>query len=151
MAGNVLFKAMAIKPEIPAVVIWAGAVYSYSDMQKYGIDDGSYQPPPNNTDRQKKRQELRDTHGDFTTDSQFWKQVAATNYVDDMKSALQINHAIDDKVVDIGYSRDLMKLLDSTKMTHELKELPGGGHNITGGNFNTAMQNSVEFYNKYLK
>src|SRR5690606_8606887 len=45
MAGNVTSRALAAMPEIPAVTIWGGAVYTYSDMQKYGIDDNSYRPP----------------------------------------------------------------------------------------------------------
>ena len=150
MAGNVVFRSLAAKPDIPAIVIWAGAVYSYSDLQKYGIDDGSYQQPPNDSERQKKRELLRETYGDFSEDSSFWKQVAGTNFISDIGGAIQINHAVDDNVVDIGYSRDLMKLLDNTNVIHELKEQPSGGHNISGSSFNSAMQNTVEFFKENL-
>lgn len=147
MAGNVTMRAFAARPEIPAIVIWAGAVYSYEDMQKYGIDDNSYRPPTtNNTERQRRRQALRDTHGDFSTGSEFWKQVAPTNYLNDLKGAINIHHAVDDTVVNVGYSRDLMSLLDSTNVEHRLYEYNSGGHNITGGSFSTAMQRTTNFY-----
>lgn len=150
MSGNVVFRSLAASPDIPAIVIWAGAVYSYSDMEKYGINDGSYQPPPNNTERQRKRQQLREQYGDFNKDSAFWKQVVPTNYISDIKGAILINHAVDDKVVDIGYSRDLMTLLDSTNAVHQLKEYQSGGHNISGSSFGAAMQNTVDFFKQNL-
>ncbi|HRN96112.1 MAG TPA: alpha/beta fold hydrolase, partial [Candidatus Levybacteria bacterium] len=36
MAGNVVMRAMTARPEIQAGVIWAGAVYTYTDMREYG-------------------------------------------------------------------------------------------------------------------
>lgn len=151
MAGNVTTRALAAKPDIPAAVIWAGAVYTYSDMQEFGIDDNSYRPPVNNTERQKKRDQLFATHGQFDPKNSFWSSVVATNYLNDIKGAVQLNHAVDDDVVNIGYSRGLDKLLDEAGVENELKEYPSGGHNITGVNFNTAMKNTVEFFKKYLE
>ncbi len=58
MAGNIIMRSVAIKPEIPGVVIWAGAVYTYEDLRKYGIDDNSYRPPTNVTRTQQRRREL---------------------------------------------------------------------------------------------
>ena len=150
MAGNVLLRSAVAKSDIPAVVIWAGAVYSYEDMTKYRINDASYTPPSNDTERQRKRKLLFDTHGQFSAESPFWKQVAPTNYLDDINSAIEIHHAVDDNVVNIGYSRDLMTLLDKVSVPHQLHEYSSGGHNISGGSFNSAMQKTVEFYTKYL-
>lgn len=151
MAGNVVLRTLASKPDIPVAVIWAGAVYSYTDWQKYQIHDNSYRPPADATRRVGKRDQLFSTYGQFSEDSPFWKTVAATNYLKDFKTAIQIDHAVDDDVVNIGYSRDLDKLLTAANVTHELNEYPSGGHNISGTYFNSAMQNTVEFFKKYLK
>jgi len=150
MAGNVVLRSFASKPEIPAVVIWAGAVYSYEDFVKYRLSDNSYRPPELSSQRQKRRQELFSVHGEFNKDNAFWKQVAPTNYLGDIKGAIQLHHAIDDDVVNIGYSRDLMKILDQTKIPHELFEYPNGGHNISGLSFTQAMQKTVEFFKNTL-
>jgi dipeptidyl aminopeptidase/acylaminoacyl peptidase len=150
MAGNVVMRAFAARPDIPAVVIWAGAGYTYSDLQEYRIEDNSYRPPPQESERVRRRQELRNIHGDFNPESEFWKQVAVTNYLKDLKGALEIHHAINDNVVSIDYSRNLMNLLDQTTVPHTLYEYSSGGHNITGASFNQAMQKSVEFFSKYL-
>lgn len=151
MAGNITFRTLAVKPSIPVAVIWAGAVYSYIDQQKYGISDQSYRPPSFSTDLQNKRKKLIDTYGQPSAESQFWKLVMPTEYIADMKTAIQIHHAVNDDVVNIGYSRDLNALLNTTSVTHELYEYPNGGHNIEGNSFSTAMERTVEFYSKYLK
>ena len=151
MAGNVVMRSLAAKPEIPAIVVWAGAVYSYTDWAKYGIDDNSYRPPSTSANRTRRRQELLDTHGQPSTTSAFWQQVAPTNYLSDITGAIQLNHAVNDSVVDVGYSRDLNALLDETSVVHEFNEYAGGGHNIDGAYFSQAMNNTVEFFKKYLE
>lgn len=150
MAGNVTFRSVVVQKDIPALVIWAGAVYTYEDMAKYGIDDNSYRPPNEGTQRRRKRDELRKIHGDYNPNSSFWKLVVPTNFLDGVSTAVQIHHASDDSVVNIAYSRDLMALLDKTSMVHELFEYPTGGHNITSVSFTKAMQRTVDFYKENL-
>ncbi|MBI2443577.1 MAG: alpha/beta fold hydrolase [Candidatus Levybacteria bacterium] len=151
MAGNIVMRSLAAQTDIPAVVIWAGAVYSYLDWQKYRINDNSYSSPQMSPQRQRRRQELFEKYGSPSATSVFWQQVAPTNYLGDIKGAIQLNHAVDDDVVNIGYSRDLVAMLDKTNIPHELHEYPTGGHNITGSSFVTAMNNTVGFFEKYLK
>lgn len=150
MAGNVVLRSLAVKPEIPAVVIWGGAGFSYDDLLKYGLNDNSYRPPTDNSTRQKRRNELFNTYGQFSKESNFWSQVAPTSYLQDIKGAIQLIVARDDDVVSPNYSRDLNSLLNSTSIPHELIEYPSGGHNISNPSFVPAMDATVEFYDKYL-
>lgn len=150
MAGNIVLRSFAADTKIPVAVIWAGAGYTYTDLQEYSIDDTSYRPPPPDSERARKRQELRDTYGNFDPNHWFWKQVPATNYLEGVSGAIQLNHATDDNVVSVNYSRNLIGLLDKTSVVHELKEYSTGGHNLAGNSFNQAMRNTVEFFNKYL-
>lgn len=151
MAGNVVSRAMAASPDTPAIVIWGGAVYTYSDFQEYGIDDNSYRPPSDQSESRRKRNQLFETHGQFDPNNEFWKQVPMTNYLNEITGAIQLNHAVNDDVVNIGFSRNLNSILDKTSIPHELHEYQSGGHNITGSAFTQAMINSVNFFNKYLK
>ncbi|MEN9406887.1 MAG: hypothetical protein RLZZ455_103 [Candidatus Parcubacteria bacterium] len=150
MAGNIVLRSLAARPTIPAVVIWAGAVYSYVDMAKYGIDDNSYRPPTDATRRLNRRRDLFEKNGSPSAQSAFWRLVAPTNFLTDIKGAIQLNHATDDDVVNIGYSRDLDALLDDTNVPHELHEYTSGGHNITGNSFVSAMENTVRFFKEHL-
>lgn len=150
MAGNVVSRAWVVMPDIPGVVIWAGAGYSYQDLRDYRLNDNSYRPPNESSEPRKRRDELFATYGQFDPKSEFWKQVPMTNYLNELHGAIQIHHAVDDKVVSIEYSRNLMKLMDASNVPHELYEYSGGGHNISGSSFDQAMQRTVEFYRKYL-
>lgn len=150
MAGNIVMRSLAAKPEIKAGVIWSGAVYTYLDMQKYGISDSSYQPSQASQQGRNRRRELFEKEGNPSATSSFWHQVAPTNFLNDLKGAVQLNHAIDDNVVDIGYSRDLNQLLDQTKVPHEFHTYNSGGHNISGASFTEAIQNTIDFFKKYL-
>ncbi|MBI2031856.1 MAG: alpha/beta fold hydrolase [Candidatus Levybacteria bacterium] len=151
MAGNVVSRALAASPEISATVIFAGAVYTYEDFSQFRIQDSSYQPPNEDSQTRRKRNELFEKYGQFDPNSSFWKQVPMTNYLGDIKGAIQINHALDDNVVDTRYSRNFNSILDNTDIPHELNEYASGGHNFTGASFNQSMQNTVSFFQKYLK
>jgi len=94
---------------------------------------------------------LYGTYGEFDTGSDFWEQVVPLNYLDGVIGAIEVHHAADDTVVNIGYSLDLMKNLDSSNITHEFYEYPTGGHNIEGTSFTTAIKKTVEFFDEYLK
>lgn len=150
MAGNIVLRSLAVRPEIPAAVIWAGAVYSYTDQRKYGINDQSYRPPGTPNQQNRMRGELFQKYGSPSAQSVFWQQVAPTNYLADLKGAIEIHHALDDDVVNIGYSQDLIALLDKTRVPHQLYTYPTGGHNIEGASFTLAMGRTVEFFKKYL-
>ncbi len=150
MAGNVVFRSMVVDQKVPASVIWAGAVYTYEDWQKFGLNDNSYRPPTRDTERERRRQKLFDTYGEFDSDNDFWKLVVPTNYLEGSSGAIQLNHAVNDDVVDIGYSRGLASLLEGSLITIELNEYASGGHNISGSAFNQAMQNTVRFFRENL-
>jgi len=145
MAGNVIFRSFVSHPDISKIVIWAGAVYTYDDMSQFRISDSSYRPPSTDSPVQKNRQLLFDTYGRFDPSNSFWKQVVPTNYLTGIKGSVQIHHAINDDVVNIGYSRNLTNLLDSTEIRHELYEYPTGNHNLTGVNFNQAIKRTTDF------
>ncbi len=155
MAGNIVMRAWAVKPDIPAVVIWAGAGYTYADLEKYKIHDPSYQPStissPGASSSAGLQKQLVKLYGQPGSDNQFWHDMAPTSFLTDLKGAIQVDQAQDDTVVNIGYNRDLMKLFDKTSVPHQMFEYPTGGHNISGQSFTRAMENTVSFYKKYLK
>lgn len=150
MAGNIISRALAARPKISAVSIWSGAVFTYSDFEKYKLTDYSYVPPISTSPSRTKRDKLFNVYGRFDAKSSFWKMVPMTNYLHDIEGAIQLNHTIDDSVVSVEYSRGLNKILNETSIPHELNEYAVGGHNFTGGTFYNAMKDTVDFFNKYL-
>lgn len=150
MAGNVVFRSFVAKRDIPAVVVWAGAGYTYTDLLQYRISDASYRPPQDQSARNAERQKLREYYGNFDPDSWFWRLVTPTNFLEGVKGKIQVHHAVDDQVVSIDYSRNLMTILGATQIAHELFEYSSGGHNISGTSFNAAMNRTVEFFRDNL-
>lgn len=145
MAGNVILRAVSTKKSIPKAVIWAGAVYTYQDLAELRISDDSYTPPAQVSERRRKREELAELHGQFSPDSWFWQMVPPTNYLDNVQTALQVHHAVDDDVVSVEYSRNLAEIMSTTDIDFELFEYPTGGHNMIGQTFSRAMQRTVDF------
>jgi uncharacterized protein len=150
MAGNITIRSIAAKPDIPAAVIWGGAGFTYTDLIKYGISDASYQPQPL-TSNNMRRQKMVALHGQPNPENPFWREVIPTNYLNDFKGSIELHHAIDDQTVNIEYSRELNKILDQTKVPHQLFEYSSGGHNISGENFNLAIERTVQFFKDKFK
>ena len=148
MGGNVTFRSFVAK-NIPKLAIWAGAVYTYEDLQEFRIDDNSYRPPVDQSERQRFRDMLFAQHGSFDPASQYWQQVVPTNHLDGLTGSVQIHHAVDDNVVNIDYSRNLIKILDSSGVDNQLIEYSAGSHNLTGASFTQAMEASAKFLSQY--
>ncbi len=146
MAGNIILRSLVVKPDIPAAVVWAGTVFTYQDFVDYGIDDDSYQPPSQDAPRRSYRRALFETHGSFDLESDFWSKVSPLNYLPDIKSEIQLHHAINDSVAPIDYSRNIKNYLDNSNVSVELHEYAQGGHNISSPDFSLAMQQTVDFF-----
>jgi len=149
MAGNLVLRAMLIEPAIKAGVIWAGAVYSYDDFEKYAITDTSF-VPSEETPGLKRSREIFATYGPPNTAEAFWKAVSLTENIEYLQSPLQLHHAIDDDVVNIGYSRDLAAVLKANGKAYEFYEYDSGGHNISAPSFDLAMQRTIAFFRDHL-
>jgi dipeptidyl aminopeptidase/acylaminoacyl peptidase len=155
MAGNLVLRAMLIEPDIKAGVIWAGAVYSYDDFAAYGIADNTYQTPEpsenhDDTDSHRKSWEIFETYGRPDTQIDFWKAVSLTENINYLTNPLQIHHAEDDTVVDIGYSNILAAVLQENNKPYEFYTYEGGGHNLISPYFDQAMLRTVEFFKNNL-
>jgi dipeptidyl aminopeptidase/acylaminoacyl peptidase len=149
MAGNLVLRAMLIEPAIKAGVIWAGAVYSYDDFERYAITDTSFVPMPE-TASTSRRREIFETYGRPNTAEPFWRAVSLTANIEHLQSPVQIHHAIDDDVVNIGYSYDLASVLQLNNKTYEFYEYDSGGHNIGAPSFDLAMQRTIAFFKAHL-
>lgn len=155
MAGNLVLRAMLIEPEVKAGVIWAGAVYSYDDLGKYGIDDDTYRPPATPESEatpgaRRRSREILDAYGRPDTRIEYWRAVSLTENLTYLNSPLQLHHAGNDPVVNIGYSFDLAAALQENGKEYEFYSYEGGGHNLNSPYFERAMQRTVEFFRDNL-
>jgi dipeptidyl aminopeptidase/acylaminoacyl peptidase len=155
MAGNLVLRAMLVESDIQAGVIWAGAVYSYDDFAKYGIDDNTYRPPAtpeagDESNPRRRSREIIEAYGWPDSSVDYWKAVSLTENIEFLNQPIQIHHAEDDFVVNIGYSFDLAAVLQQNTKEYELYLYEGGGHNLISPYFEQAMTRTVEFFKKNL-
>lgn len=152
MAGNLVLRAMLIEPDIKAGVIWAGAVYSYDDFSKYRISDPSRSPSSNGEESPSRRrgQQLRETYGMPNTALPYWQAVSLTEHIEYLQAPVQLHHAVNDPVVNVGYSRDLSAVLLENDKLYEAYEYAGGGHNIDSPYFESAIVRTIAFFQKHL-
>lgn len=161
MAGNAILRAVLVENDFKAAVIWAGAVYSYQDFAKYRISDASYVPRPQSNsqpvlyDKNKEVSEkirlLREDPNQLDFTDAFWQSISLTSNIDYLTTPLQLHHAVNDVVVNIKYSRELVDVLRTKNKSYEYFEYEGGGHNIESPYFEDAMEKSVEFFTRHLK
>jgi uncharacterized protein len=151
MAGNLTLRAMLMEPDIQAGVIWAGAVYSYDDLTRYAISDPSFTPAVTQQfPRRRMGQILRELYGQPNTAEPYWQAVSLTQNIQFLERPLQIHHALNDDVVNIGYSYDLNKVLLANGKFHEFYQYEGGGHNISSPFFEDAMRRTINFFLAHL-
>lgn len=159
MAGNLSLRAALVEQDVKAVVIWAGAVYSYADFAKYRLNDTSYvgrpSPTPRPTDQddfETDRPSLRSMFNDdeVNFESEFWKSISLVANLEYLNAPVQLHHSVNDTVVNIGYARDLATELEAANKQNEIYEYQGGGHNINSPYFEQAMQRTVDFFKENL-
>jgi dipeptidyl aminopeptidase/acylaminoacyl peptidase len=152
MAGNLVLRAMLVEPAVKAGVIWAGAVYSYDDFTQYSIDDPSYVPPAAGEESPGRRlgRLIRETYGPPDTSVPYWAAVSLTKNLQYLEAPVQLHHALDDGVVNPGYSADLAAALNASGKAYEYWEYGGGGHNINSPYFEEAMGRTIAFFRENL-
>lgn len=150
MGGNIAMRTVATLQNVPAAVIWAGAVFTYEDMATYGIQDTSYVRPAEGSPAASRRRRIFDEKGEFLSTDPFWRQVVPINYLSDVRTKVALHHAQDDDVVSIAYSRNLVEQAQKQRFPILLTEHQTGGHNIAGYAFNSAMEETVAFFDSHL-
>ena len=155
MAGNLVLRAMLVEPDIKAGVVWAGAVYSYKDFLTYGINDHTYRSPATQENLEE-NEHLRnsriifDIYGWPDPEVDYWQAVSLTENIGFLNAPLQIHHAEDDPVVNLGYSFDLAGVLQANNKVYEFYTYESGGHNLISPYFDQAMLRTVKFYQDNL-
>ena len=149
MGGYITLRAMVISKDIKAGVIWGGVVASYPDLlNKWGRGPGA-EPRPTDAGVPW-RSSIVEQFGPPDQNSQFWNSISANFYLADISGPLQLHHSTADVEVPLQFSETLFYEMLAAGKYVELYKYAGDNHNISN-NFNTAMQRSIEFFDKYVK
>ena len=149
MGGYLTLRTMVISDDVKVGVIWAGVVASYTDLLYNWRRTGSFTPSPSSRGVGWRTQwiELFGTPEDYPV---FWDSVSATSYLADLSGPLELHHGTADEDVPLEFSIRLAEQARDAGKIADLYTYEGDNHNISG-NFSTAMQRTIAFFDSVLK
>ena len=149
MGGYITLRSMVVTKDIKAGVIWAGVVASYPDLLtrwRRG-PNASFTPTPN---PRSWRVSLVQQYGSPEANPVFWRSISANSYVGEISGPLQLHHGTADEDVPLVFSELLLNEMLNANQYAEFYTYEGDNHNISNY-FSTAMQRSIEFFDRYVK
>ncbi len=149
MGGYITLRAMVISKDIKAGVIWAGVVGSYLDLL-YNWRRGPEASPDSSPRPGSWRSTFVDQYGSPEENPTFWNSISANSYLGDISGPLQLHHGTADEDVPLEFSESLFSQMLAVGKYVELYKYDGDNHNISK-NFSTAMQRTIEFFDRYVK
>ncbi len=149
MGGYITARAMVVRNDIKAGVIWGGVIGSYTDMLY------SWRRPPSAVatipqSSRRWRQVLLDQYGTPAENPEFWATLSANSYLKDLSGPVQLDHSTTDEEVPLLFSQNFYTETLAAGKPIEFYTYPGDNHNISA-NLNLALQRSVDFFDKYVK
>ena len=93
---------------------------------------------------------MEQAYGSAETNPDFWNSISANGYLRDLNRPIQLHHSTTDEEVPVEFAEILYEEMQQANQVVELYTYEGDNHNISG-NFNVAMQRTVEFFDRYLK
>lgn len=153
LGGYITLRAMVVRDDIDAAVIWAGVVGSYPDMLNNWTRSGttSATPPPTVSGQARRwRQAVLDEMGTPEENPTYWASISANSYLADLSGPVQLHHGTADTDVPYAFSQTLEQEILAVGGTVEYLAYPGDNHNINAY-FNTAMAESVAWFDEYVK
>jgi uncharacterized protein len=149
MGGYITLRSMVVTKDIKAGVIWAGVVASYPDLLSRWRrrPNAAVIPTPN---PRSWRISLVNQFGSPEQNPQFWNSISANSYLSDLSGPIQLHHGTADEDVPLEFSELLFYQMMDANQYVELYKYDGDNHNISNY-FSTAMQRTVEFFDRYMK
>jgi dipeptidyl aminopeptidase/acylaminoacyl peptidase len=149
MGGYITLRSMVISKDIKAGVIWGGVVASYPDLLTRWRRAAGAATIPTPSPRSW-RFSLIDMYGSPAENPEFWNSISANSYLSDISGPLQLHHGTADAEVPLEFSETLFyQMLDAHQYV-EFYKYDGDNHNISNY-FSTAMQRTIEFFDRYVK
>jgi len=149
MGGYITLRSMVINKDVKAGVIWAGVVASYPDMlTRWRRASGAAVTPTPSA--RSWRFSLMNQYGSPEENPEFWNSISANSYLQDLSGPIQLHHGTLDEDVPLEFSELLFYQILNINQYVEFHKYEGDNHNISNS-FGTAMQRTIEFFDRYVK
>ncbi len=146
MGGFLGLRVLVVRDDIKAASFWAGVMGSYIDLVERWLDLTSALPEQ----AVSWREDFIKRFGDPDPENRFWNEISATNYLENIKTPIQLQHARTDEHVPVEFSAELAEKLERSGKEVELILYDHDDHNLSV-NFQKAARSTVDFFDRYLK
>jgi dipeptidyl aminopeptidase/acylaminoacyl peptidase len=147
MGGMITLRAMVIRADIRAGVIWGGVVAPYADL----LSHWKATPPATlSSGASGWRQGFIGQYGSPEENPDFWNAISPDSYLADLSGPLQLHHAKGDEEVPVAFSENLYAKAQAQGAKVELYLYESDNHNISN-NFSLAMQRTIAFFKENLR
>lgn len=151
MGGHLALRAVAVDPQLKAVVIWGGVVADYPDFFQNWNQRRPWQPSAREQSANRpNRAQLTAQYDTPDQGNPFWQQISPWAKLDELETPIQLHHARGDEKVPWQFSQALADRLTLLNKPVELYLYEGSNHNLSGAAFSPAMRRSVEFFQTHL-
>ena len=151
LGGGIALSIMVTKPDlVKAYVVFAPISADYRDNFERWIAKRrpdlaekivlKFGPP----------EKLRGRHGSPKANPEFWDNISPLNFFDNIKSPVMVHHGTKDGEVPIEWSEELVKNFKKHNKKIIYYRYPGEPHEFIGA-WQTVIERSAEFFDKYLK
>ena len=149
LGGYLTLRSMVITRDIKAGVIWAGVVASYTDMLYNWRRSSTVTPSPSSRGIGWRTRWISE-YGTPEQNPDFWNAISSTSYLAGLSGPLQLHHGTADEDVPVEFSIRLAEQVRAAGKIADLYLYEGDNHNISS-NFDSAMKQTIEFFDQYLK
>ncbi len=151
MGGYITLRAMVIASDLKAGVIWGGVVAPYPDLFARGAAATGPAPAAGTPGfRGGWRRSWVEQFGTRDENPAFWDSISANAYLADLSGPIQLHHGTADESVPLAASETLYAEMIAAGEPVELFTYEGDNHNLSGY-FTTAMNRSIEFFDRFVK
>lgn len=151
MGGNITLKVVEISKDIKVASMWSGVVAPIKDIVYNWQDKVTYKPDALDLKlRNQNREILLQKYGTPMENSDFWNSVDPNSYLSDINIPVQIQVGLSDNQVPPIFSKGLYERLEALGKDATYYEYAGANHDINQS-FETAMKDTIKFFDKYLK
>lgn len=151
MGGNITLHELVMTNVFKAAELMAGVVGNETAiLQWWQARNAAHSIIGNDLDTWTRIRQMEEVYGTVANDPAYWHAIDPTQFIGSINTPVQIQVGTADDEVPPAFSLQLYTSLQNAGKVVSFQTYPGADHNLSP-DLSSAMQQSVSFFNKYLR